>query len=213
MNAELEVAAEQILALRTDLESEKTAKKTAIERAEDAEAKLETAQVELAQLQSLRELAQSIGQGEPRRASRGNNDGREERGLLEEEDNDWQYASRRGNSRGNQNNPRLQYRDNRDEQKKRGPDKNSIFDLRDRDNNKYCQFQFTKPEGCEKGHGCRFANTHGMDDPHPDHESRQRKRPKIMRAPAARDKDKDPRGGKGDKREEDKDEDPLYDVD
>ena len=49
---------------------------------------------------------------------------------------------------------------------------NSHFGLRNANGEKYCQYQFTNPEGCIKGDSCRFKATHGGPDPHPDHESR-----------------------------------------
>ena len=113
--------------------------------------------------------------------------------------NDWHQVNYgRG---GNRANPRAQNRDNRDGQK-RGPDENSHFALRDKSNQPYCQFQFTNADGCNRGQECRYSKTHGIEDPHPNHESRQRKRPKRNAAPAAK-KDEKPRGGKRDDRDRD----------
>ena len=36
----------------------------------------------------------------------------------------------------------------------------------------YCHFQYTKIDGCSKGDECEQSETHGMDDPHPNHHTR-----------------------------------------
>lgn len=200
LTRELELAAEAIVDLRQKLASETEAKKEANERADDFASRLEKAELDLAALESLRTLAATIGQGDQRRQSRGDN--RREEKNAQDEGDDWRVIDYgRGGSRANQKAPQNRdNRDNRDEQRKRGAEENSHFGLRDKDNKPYCQFQFTKPDGCTKGQECRYAKSHGMDDPHPDHESRNRKRPKKVAAPASKDKDKEPRGGKRDDR-------------
>ena len=198
LTRELELAVETIVELRRQLKLEEETKNEAITRANNVESKLETAELELAKLESLRALAADIGKGEPRRQSRGSNDRRDEKSAPDE--NEWRMVN---NGRGgNRANPRAQNRDNREGQK-RGADDSSQFGLRDKNNQPYCQFQFTNADGCNKGQDCRYAKTHGMDDPHPQHESRTRKRPKKGAAPAAKDKDEKPRDARRDDRDRD----------
>ena len=198
LKAQLETNATKISDLQKELVQEKAAKERALADAEEKAGMLFDSQTRLAELQSFKEMALNIGEKD-RRASRGGNDRREEKGAPDE-DNEWREV--KYNRGGNRPNPRAQGRDNRDDQRKRGPDEYSHFGLRDKDNNPFCQFQFTNAEGCNKKDKCRYANTHGMDDPHPGHESRNRcKRPKKGAAHAA--KDEKPRDAKRDDRDRD----------
>ena len=202
LKRELVLAAETIVELRRDLARETAAKETALGEARNVEARLEKAELELGKLNSLRELAANIGQEEPRRQSRAGNDRREEK-AAPEEGNDWRVVNYNGRG-GSRQSQRPQNRDNRDaDQRKRGADEYSHFGLRDKDNQPFCQFQFTNAEGCNKKEKCRYANTHGMEDPHPGHESRNRKRPKKSAAPAAKDNDEKPRNARRDDRDRD----------
>ena len=69
---------------------------------------------------------------------------------------------------------------------------NSHFSLRDENGMMYCQYQFTNRNGgCSKGERCKYADTHGMEDPHPNHESRvakKRQRPQQDDHPEKDDK-------------------------
>ena len=58
------------------------------------------------------------------------------------------------------------------ERKRNADASNSLFALRTAEGKSYCQFQFTNADGCMKKEKCLYASTHGMEDPHPNHESR-----------------------------------------
>ena len=116
---------------------------------------------DLTKMQQFADLARSIG-GAPRDRRYG---GAQDEGYQPV------HHGRRGSGRGRGNN---QYHDN-DAQggdRKRNADASNCLGLLLPNGAKYCQFQFTNPTGCMKQDGCRYANTHGMKDPHPDHESR-----------------------------------------
>ena len=206
MKEDLHSAATTIVELRNELKEEKAKKEQALADAEEKARMLFDTETQLAELQSFKEMALNIGEkdrrassGEQRRQNRGGNDRHEEK-AAPEEGHEWRVVDY---GRGRVN-PRAQNRDNRDaDQRKRGADEYSHFGLRDKDNQPYCQFQFTNAEGCNKKEKCRYANTHGMEDPHPGHESRNRKRPKKSAAPAAKDNDEKPRNARRDDRDRD----------
>ena len=78
---------------------------------------------------------------------------------------------------------------------------NSHFGLRQPNGEPYCQYQFTNHDGCNKGERCKYHATHGMKDPHPEHDSRvANKRQKAQR-------DDHPKHEKKDRDERKKDDD------
>ena len=115
-------------------------------------------------MQQFAELAKNIARAPADRRSRG---------ADQDEGGDYQqvYHGRRGSGRGRGHN---QYHDNdaQGDGRKRNADASSSLGLLTATGAKYCQFQFTSPKGCRKGDTCLYASTHGIKDPHPDHDSR-----------------------------------------
>ena len=119
---------------------------------------------DLTKMQQFAELARSISRAPAERRSSGAQD---EGGAYQQV-----FQGRRGSGRGR---GQYQYHDN-DAQggdRKRNADASNSLGLLTAKGAKYCQYQFTSPKGCTRGDACRFANTHGIADPHPDHDSRQ----------------------------------------